>query len=218
MHKARITIIFAIFLLSISACAQQSGAVAPPEETDDSSVENASAYEIFSREDKSHKATTKPIAAYTQKELDELPDAKQIRYKIVVPESFKAEQARPTINKFIADMAEKDPDIDEIELHIYSEKSRLNGPYDVAKAVWGVGGKLEKVGPEVAIGNKRDDYEIKTHIHQDLDEYLEKRGKFKGTDIDNEENGLSTEDKEAVDDILEGLEKAPATNSATPLR
>lgn len=218
MRRARSTIILAIFLLSITACAQQGGPVAPSEKTDDSSVDNATDYTVFSRVDKSHKATTKPIAAYSKKELAALPNAKHIVYKIVVPESFTAEQAQPTINKFIADMTERDKDIDEIEVNIYSEKSRLNGPHDVARAIWGVGGRLEKVGAEVASGNNRDDYAIKSQIKTDLDEYLKRRGKFKGTDIDKEADPLSKEDQEDIDSILEGLEKAPATNSVTPMR
>lgn len=216
MQKIKTIIVFAVFLFLVAACGQQNAPAAQSETTDDSSVENAAEYETFSRVDKSHKATDRPIAAYTQKELDALPDAKHIVYKIVVSEEFSAEQTRPTINKFIADMTEKDKDIDEIELHVYSEESRLSGPYDVAKAVWGVEGRLEKVGPEIATGNKRDDYAIKTHIHDDLEEYLEKRGQFKGTDIENEDNGLSKEDQDEIDRLNEHLQNDPATNAPTP--
>lgn len=219
MHNARTIITLAVLLVFVAACGRQAGPITPSEQADKQDLSQASEYEVFSRKDASHKATTKPISGYTKKELDALPMAKQIVYKVVLPESFQAKQAQATIEKFIMDMSEKDKDIDEIEVHMYSEKSRLNGKYDIAMAVWAPGGKLGKVEPDVATGNKRDDYETRSHIKKNLAEYLERRGKFKSTDMDNlDEDGLTEEDKKDIEHILEDLEKAPATNSVAPLR
>ena len=140
--------------------------------------------------------------------------AKKIVYKAVIPESFSANQTKATIEKFIADMTAKDKDIDEIQVYIYSEESRLSGDYDVAMGIWAPNGKLGTVSAAVATGNNRDDYSIKRHIRPNLQENLDRRGKFQHNEMD----GLTEEDKKDIDHILEDLENQSATNPVSPLR
>lgn len=201
----------ALFVLFAVACDRGATTAQPPDSAEKETA-GASTYEIHSRKDESHKATTKPIAGYTKKELDALPMVKKIVFKIVVPESFEADLVAPTIERFFADMSSKDKDIDEIQVYIYSEKSRLSGDYDVAMGIWAPHGKLGTVDAATAIGNNRDEYSTKSHIRPNLQENLDRRGKFQH----NEMEGLTDQDKDDIEHILEDLEDQPATNSVSP--
>ena len=214
MHNARTILILAFFVFLAAACDRGTAPATDPSDPAEKEAAAASTYEVHSREDESHKATTKPISGYTKKELDALPMAKKIVYKVVVPESFSADQTVPTIEKFVADMSTKDKDIDEILVYIYSEESRLSGDYDVAKGIWAPNGKLGTVDADTATGNNRDEYSIKSHVRPNLQENLDRRGKFEHNEMD----GLTEEDKEDIEHILEDLENQSATNPVSPLR
>ncbi len=213
MNKARTVLVLCLFVLLASACNRGKAPAIEPDSAGKEATE-ASTYEVFSRTDESHKATTKPISGYSKEQLDALPMVKKIVYKIVVPKSFNAKQTVPTIEKFIADMSSRDGDTDEIQVFVYSEKSRLSGDYDVAMGIWAPEGKLGTVDANTATGNNRDDYSIKTHLRQNLQENLDRRGKFQHNEMD----GLTEEDKEDIDHILEDLENQSATNPVSPLR
>ncbi len=214
MRKARTLLVLCLFVLVAAACNQGEDSASEPTDSGKKDATEASTYEVFSRKDESHKATTKPISGYSKEQLDALPTVKKIVYKIVVPESFSAKQTVPTIEKFIGDMSSRDEDTDEIQVFVYSEKSRLSGDYDVAMGIWAPEGKLGTVDANTATGNNRDDYSIKTHLRQNLQENLDRRGKFQHNEMD----GLTEEDKEDIDHILEDLENQSATNPVSPLR
>ncbi len=211
IQKGLVTI---LLLLLLAACSQGAEPNIPSATESEKSSGKASTYEVFSAEDDSHKATTKPIAGYTDKELADLPTVKKTVYKIVVPEEFKANQAQPTVEKFIEDMIAGDEDIDEIEVHVFSDESVLTGNYDIAMGIWAPEGKLGKVGGNIAVNNKRDDYETKVTVKKNLQEYLDRRGKFQHNEMDD----LTDEDQDDIDHILEDLESQPSSSPATPLR
>ncbi len=214
LHKARTLLVLCLLGLLATACNQGAGSATEPTDSAGQEAAEAATYEVFSRKDESHKATTKPISGYSKEQLDALPMVKKIVYKVVVPESFSAKQTVPTIEKFIADMSSNDKDIDEIQVYFYSEESRLSGDYDVAMGIWAPDGKLGTVDAATATGNNHDEYSIKSHLRQNLQENLDRRGKFEHNEMD----GLTEEDKEDIESILEDLENQSATNPVSPLR
>jgi len=137
------------------------------------------AYEIVESEDQSHKAMTKSLSSYTYQELAKLPTDKKMGYRVVVSQTIKENQVRPTVEKIIADITSKDNDIDEIWLFLYSDKELVkDGWYDVAKATWAPNGKLGNVTPEIAKTNNRTNYKLEIQIAKDLGQYLKQRAKL----------------------------------------
>ncbi len=135
-------------------------------------------YEIVESEDQSHKALgNKSLSDYTTQEISNLPMDKKMLYRIVVSPEIKENEVRPTIQKIISDITQKDNDIDEITLFLYSDKELSSGSYDIGTATWAPKGKLGNVTPEIAQSNDRTSYETTIQIKENLEEYLQQRGK-----------------------------------------
>lgn len=136
------------------------------------------AYEIVESEDQSHKALgNKSLSDYTAQEISNLPIDKKMLYRIVVSSEIKEDEVRPTIQKIISDITQKDNDIDEITLFLYSDEELSSGSYDIGTATWAPKGKLGNVTPEIAESNDRTSYETTIQIKENLEEYLSQRGK-----------------------------------------
>lgn len=135
-------------------------------------------YEIVEIEDQSRKALgNKSLSDYTGQEIANLPTDKKILYRIVVSSEIKENQVKPTIYKVISKLTEKDNDIDEITLFLYSDKELSEGPYDIGTATWAPFGELGNMTPEIAKNNDRSNYDISYKIKDNLEEYLVQRGK-----------------------------------------
>ncbi len=135
-------------------------------------------YEIVETEDQSHKALgNRVLSSYTTQEIANLPTDKKMAYRIVVSPEIKENQVKPTVEKIISDITSKDNDIDEISLLLYSDKELANGMYDVATATWAPNGNLGNITPEIARSNNRNNYKTTIQIKENLEEYLQKRGK-----------------------------------------
>jgi len=102
-------------------------------------------------------------------------------YRIVVEPTIRKEQVAPTIERAIAAIAAKDPEIDELSLLVYSDKELVHGAYDVAMALGAPGGELGNVPPEIATSNDRTGYKTTIEIKENLEEYLRQRGKSEKT-------------------------------------
>ncbi|WP_445722169.1 hypothetical protein [Flavobacterium sp.] len=136
---------------------------------------NSREYTIEETEDISIKALDKNLSSYELNEIDELPINKRLTCRILVPNDIKLNEVKPTIEKIISDITKKDNDIDELHLLLYSDKSLINGIYDVAMAQW-----APKEGTqisEIAKSNNRESYETKINIKENLETYLNQRGK-----------------------------------------
>ncbi len=148
-----------------------------PEEKIDTTT-SAVSYEIVKTEDMSRKAMgDKSLSDYTTAELKKLPTNKRMSYKVVVPTTIKVEQVKPTVDKIISDLTNKDKDIDEIILNLYSDKESINGMYDVASAIWAPGGELGNVNASIASSNNRSGYKTTIQIKDKLEEYLAQKSK-----------------------------------------
>lgn len=135
-------------------------------------------YKIIKTEDQSHKVLgNKLFSDYTTQELNELPIDKKMLYRVVVSNKIKKNQVRPTIEKIISDVTQKDNDIDEITLFLYSDKNLVSGPYDIWTATWAPKWKLWNITSEIAESNDRSDYKITIQIKKNLEKYLKQRGK-----------------------------------------
>jgi len=135
-------------------------------------------YEIVKSEDQSRKALgNKSFSDYTVQEISNLPMNKRMWYRIIVSPKIKENEVRTTIEKIISDITQKDDDIDEIILFLYSDKELSDGPYDIGKATWAPKGKLGNITPEIAKSNNRSSYETTIQIKENLEEYLSQRGK-----------------------------------------
>ncbi len=137
------------------------------------------AYEIVESEDQSHKALgNKLFSDYTTQEINALPMDKKMLYRIVVSPEIKEDEVHIIIQKIISDITEKDNDIDEIILFLYSDKELSSRSYDIGTATWAPKGELGNVTSEIAQSNDRMNYEITIQIKENLEEYLSQRMKF----------------------------------------
>lgn len=137
---------------------------------------SAVSYEIVKIEDMSRKAMgDKSLSDYTTAELKKLPTNKRMSYKVVVPTTIKVEQIKPTVDKIISDLTNKDKDIDEIILDLYSDKEITSGPYDVANAIWAPYGDLGNVDAKIARDNDRSTYQTTIKIKDNLENYLSQK-------------------------------------------
>ena len=184
-------------------------------------------FEIAKVDDASHKATTKPISAYTTAQLAALPMSKKVICKILVPGTIKRTQVKPTVDKIIFELTGQDLDLDEIELFLFISHPELessesatefattfddtntysetvNSKYDVAYASWHPGLMTRgKVTPALAVSNEHNDYETDIKIRENLEEYLEQKETFK------EDFDLTELEKKAVYlDIMAAKEKS----------
>lgn len=204
--------VFVSLLIIITGCsAKQQPIVDAQQKNEDKKAElnstpvviiNPVAYEIVKTEDISHKATgEKFLSQYTAQELAELPTDKKIRYRIIVSPDIKQNQVEPTINKIISDITNKDNDIDEISILIYSDKKLTNGAYDVATATWAPFGEFGKVTAEIAENNSRVNYKVSIKITENLEEYLSLKNKTE------DKFGLSEEKRKLIYSELYNAEK-----------
>lgn len=119
------------------------------------------AYKIVSQDESSTKAMGgRSLSNYSGSEMSRLPVNKKIVYRVVVSPDIKPEEVRPTMEKIITDVRAGDQDIDEIGIFMYSDESLTGGAWDIASAVWGVGGKFGGITPEIARSNVRSGYSI----------------------------------------------------------
>ena len=86
----------------------------------------------------------------------------RMMYKIVVEPTITREQIKPTARKIIKVITSKDKDLDEITLFLYSDKSVIGEPYDIASVDWGY--------PE-------NEGRIKFNINENFEQYIKQRSK-----------------------------------------
>ncbi len=133
-------------------------------------------YEIFKVENLSYKAIGKKnLSDYSLKELQELPLCKKMAYRIIVSPKIKENQVIPTIKKIISDITEKDNEIDEMFLHLYSDKTIANEAWEIAMVTWGENGEIGNVTPEIAKSNDRSNYKTNIEMKENLEEYLKNK-------------------------------------------
>lgn len=138
----------------------------------------AVSYEIAWSKEISHKAMgDKSLSDFTVEELQKLPVDKRMKYGIVVGKDIGREQVKPTVEKIISDLTQKDPDIDEIHILLYSTKDRTHGFYDVAMASWSTEGDIGEITPKIARENIREGYEISVKVKENLEDYLRRISK-----------------------------------------
>ncbi len=185
--KKIFTIIFiASFLIIFSACSSDNTknnnniSVKKNNDTQNQIIEindiKALDYEIIREEDISMKALgNKLLSEYTFEEIENLPMAKRMTYRVLVSSDIKENQVRPTVEKIVSDLRLKDNEIDSIHILLYSDKEIVDGSYDVAMATWAPGGKIENITPEIVKNKDRTEYEISLSIRDNLEEYLKSR-------------------------------------------
>jgi hypothetical protein len=137
----------------------------------------AASYEIVKTEDLSSKNYGKLSPEY---DLSKAPKKRKIQYHIALGLDITREQIEPTTNAIIRDITEKNPELDEAILELYSEKGLAKGGAsgDVASSTWAPNGELGNVTPEIARSNDRSKYDIKIEQKQEnLSEYLNQKEK-----------------------------------------
>ncbi len=161
-------------------------------------------YEIIKKEDHSMKALgDKMLSEYKSQEIENLPTAKRMSYRVLVSSDIKEGQVRPTVEKIVSDLSSKDNKIDSIHLLLYSDKEIVDGSYDVAMATWAPGGKLGNITPEIVKSKDRTGYEISLSIRDNLEEYLKSRAEQE------DKHGLSqTERHQIFKEIIAAEDKA----------
>lgn len=122
-------------------------------------------YEIIASENWDTKALTKNLSEYGLSEIDQLPINKRMQYRVVVSTKIQEAQIKTIVEEIVANARKKDDDIDVIRLFIYSNKSLIEGAFDVARAVWAPHGEWDRsVTPEIARTNDRSGYAINIEI------------------------------------------------------
>ncbi len=148
--------------------------VTEPERTDTPNVPGPVEYEIISEDDISYASV------------------KRKSYRIVVSLEITEEQVEPTVNEIINTLTTADGDVDEIHLLLYSDPDIVDGIYDVARAVWGVNGRLGDISYDAARSNDRSNHTTSITIKQDLEEYLQQRS------VHEEKFGLTEDERRQI--------------------
>jgi uncharacterized protein YraI len=134
-------------------------------------------YEIMKTKDLSSKNYGRLNSEYG---ISERPVKHKIQYHIALGLDANREQIKPTAKTIVQDISNKNPDIDEIILELYSEKelAEVGGAGDIAKAIWAANGELGNVTPEIARSNNRNSYNLKIDFRQEnLAKYLKQKKK-----------------------------------------
>lgn len=87
-------------------------------------------------------------------------------YRIVVPEDIDLNSLKATVGKLLANQQKNDPDIDETTIGVYDRERDAFEAYTVGQFIWGFGGKLGKVTPEIAESNNREGYSVSCDIKE----------------------------------------------------
>lgn len=117
-----------------------------------------------------------PYQVVSTEDIGGLAWSKRLDVRVLVPDSIKRQQVEPTVKTVLDQVRSGDPDVDEINLLVYSHRELIDGAYDVARAVWAPGGEFGNISPEAARSNERDGYETKIQVKDNLEEYLAQRG------------------------------------------
>lgn len=140
----------------------------------------AASYEIVRTDDYSSKnyGTLNP-----EYDISEAPEKRKVQYHIALGLDVNKEQIEPTAKAIVQDITEQNPEVDEVMLELYSEKSlaKSRGYGDIASGTWAPKGELGNMTPEIARTNNRDNYDLQIEQQQDnLNKYLElKKGSKK---------------------------------------
>ncbi len=169
-------VFFILFTITVDTDTTTARQEAMEREVPEVSTAEALTYEIVQEEDNSMKALgNKLLSEYTSKEIENLPTAKRMSYRILVSPEIKENQVRPTVEKIVSDISSRNNEIDSIHLLLYSDRELIEGSYDVAMAIWAPGGEVKNITPEIARSNNRTGYEISLTIRQNLEGYLKSR-------------------------------------------
>lgn len=118
-------------------------------------------------EDQSHRVMSRPLSSYSYDELQSLPMDKKMAYRVVIKTPIRNDQVKEIVDKMVVQLSQADPDIDEMTLWLYSDKTVVNGAYDVAMATWAPYGELGNVTEAIATNNDRSSYKTTIEISQD---------------------------------------------------
>ncbi len=139
------------------------------------------AYKIIEQEDFNIKALGgRNLSDFSRKEVEELPFARRVSCRVVVTPKIKREEVQPTVEAIIEQVTSSDGDIDAITLFLYSDRTLIDGKWEIAHAVWGPNGEWAGIGARVAGTNDRRSHSIALEIRPDLEEHLADLGKSKG--------------------------------------
>ncbi len=119
----------------------------------------------------------KVLSDYSTQEIWKLPRNNKKLYFIVLSWSIKNDKISSTVEEIINHINTVDNDIDEIILNLYSDKSLVEGPWDIGQVVWAPNWKLGNITPEIASTNNRNSYAISYDIRDNLEEYLKQKDK-----------------------------------------
>lgn len=152
-------------------------------------------YHIVKSENGTHRAFSAgtSLSQYSLAELRRLPWDKKMIYSVVLTPTIRRSQVRPTVERIITDLTERNPDLDEIGLRLYTSKDAFdNGPYDIGMAVWAPNGQMGGVTPEIARSNDRTTYKISVRVREDLDQYVHMRSQH------SKKFGLTEEERKKI--------------------
>ena len=97
-------------------------------------------------------------------DLKELNFILRKEYKIIVPRRISIQKLDAVIEDLINNKIKENKDIDEIVILIYDKEKDVQGKYTVAKAIWGVGGKLDDSTAQLANTNDKSRHDISFDI------------------------------------------------------
>jgi len=172
-------ILLPLIALSIYSCGDSSKDSEQLNSTTEVDNLNSVSYEVVKKED---------ISTGMMYNGDQITN-KRFTYRILVSPEIQQFQVEPTIKVAVKDITSKDSDIDELHLLLYSDKTLIDGPFDVAMADWA---PKNEITPEIAMTNDRTGYEIKISVKENLEESLKQKS------ISEEKFGLTEEKRREI--------------------
>ncbi len=131
-------------------------------------------YEVLDCEDWSRKALGNKIPSqFTTAELMALPINERHSCRVVVGTDIDTEGVYSVVGAVMLRLRNMNPEWDEIGLDFYTTYDRVEGPWDVASAVWSTNGEWGGIDADIARNNDRSTYNTSILIKADLEEYLQ---------------------------------------------
>lgn len=150
-------------------------------------------YLVLDCQDYSMKALGNKVPSqFTTAELTALPVNEKHSCRVVVGTEIIREEIEPLVHYLIRCLRDMNPDWDEIGLDFYTTYDRVDGPWDVASAVWSTNGKWGGIDAEIARDNRRSTHSASVRIKEDLEEYLQ------SISVSEEQHGLSENQRRQI--------------------
>lgn len=118
-------------------------------------------YKIVESEESSIKAIGGlDTSGMSSDEMEALPKAYRMSYRVVVPASIKSGEVRPLVEQIVQDISSANPEIDAIKVFVFNDERLTKGLPNVAEATWAPNGSWSGITAEAANSDNKSSHSL----------------------------------------------------------